>query len=548
MYRLLALLALAAPAAALDVQGIDQGICPGESITLAAVGGGGDYLSYTFQHNGANIEHSEVTLTQDTTYQVTELDGGTDTFTVTLLDSSKCCTGINANTGEIQPTGCTRVPSNLFRGTAFTATLISMPSVTEVGDYAFRNTTMTSISMPKVTLVGEGAFYLVNGLTEINMPEVTWVLEHAFNGGDPNEGYRGTLTKVTMPQAISIGNFAFMSHTITEVSIPQVSHIVEHAFYSNQLTEINMPQVSRIGEMAFLDNPLTQVNMPVPEYVGDDAFGLVAEDDVQPNPNLALTLVDTEKIAAKLCGDVFQTPHNVISVSMPDVTDIDDDAFQECTALTTVSMPNVTEIGDDAFQGCTALTTVSMPKVTEIDQRVFQGCTALTTVSMPKVTEIGDEAFQGCTALTTVSMPKVTEIDQRVFQGCTALTTVSMPKVTEIGDEAFQGCTALTTVSMPKVTEIGDDVFTNCPSLRLVHLPTLIDCVYEESAFDDRTIILHGDCASASVSQFNCLTLNHFSTLLPTQAFVEAAIGAGQAQAVADAWDAKGQTCSGSGA
>jgi len=31
------------------------------------------------------------------------------------------------------------------------------------------------------------------------------------------------------------------------------------------------------------------------------------------------------------------------------------------------------------------------------------------------------------------------------------------------------------------------------------------------------------------------------------QAFVEAAIDADQAQAVADAWDAKGQTCSGSG-
>ena len=75
---------------------------------------------------------------------------------------------------------------------------------------------------------------------------------------------------------------------------------------------------------------------------------------------------------------------------------------------TAVSINNV-------FNLCKSeIVTVNMPKVTSIGEEAFSGASALTSVNMPEVTSIGTQAFRE-TALTSANMPKVTSIDAHAF-------------------------------------------------------------------------------------------------------------------------------------
>jgi hypothetical protein len=162
---------------------------------------------------------------------------------------------------------------------------------------------------------------------------------------------------------------------------------------------------------------------------------------------------------------------SLVSVSLPNVTEIGDCAFQDCEGIETFDLSNVTEIGDGAFQGCEGIETFYLPNVTSIGMSAFGGCTSLASVSLPAATSIGIEAFGECTKLVSASLPVAAGIGVYTFYRCASLEMVNLPAAANIGDSAFYDCASLVSVSLPAATSIGEMAFDGCAGLVSVSLP-----------------------------------------------------------------------------
>lgn len=117
-------------------------------------------------------------------------------------------------------------------------------------------------------------------------------------------------------------------------------------------------------------------------------------------------------------------------------------AFAECEALTAIHLPKTKSVGS-VFYGCSSLLTVDLPEATEIWNWAFSCCISLLSVRLPKAINIGDEAFLHCYNLTSINLPAARSIGKKAFYGCTSLTSLCLPHILTIGNEALAGCTAL---------------------------------------------------------------------------------------------------------
>ena len=136
------------------------------------------------------------------------------------------------------------------------------------------------------------------------------------------------------------------------------------------------------------------------------------------------------------------------SISLSEVTTVDNYAFSMCSSIPSVSLPKCTTMGQYAFQQCFALTSLSLPECTSIDQYAFYRCTNLATISLPKVTSLGIRALAGLSASEftvdrTLSLPECTTLSNYALQ-YSGLTSISFPKIQSIGSGMFEGCTSLT--------------------------------------------------------------------------------------------------------
>ena len=167
--------------------------------------------------------------------------------------------------------------------------------------------------------------------------------------------------------------------------------------------------------------------------------------------------------------------------------------LEGCTSLTSVSIPNMTRIEDSCFAGCISLDSISLPKIRALGPNCFDGCTSLSSVSLPVAESISEHAFYNCTSLGSASFPAVTTIGECAFENCTALHSVSFPATLQtLGDSAFAGSglngelvlpdgidaiswyafadTAISSVSIPtSVTNVGKGAFSGCNALADVY-------------------------------------------------------------------------------
>lgn len=85
-------------------------------------------------------------------------------------------------------------------------------------------------------------------------------------------------------------------------------------------------------------------------------------------------------------------------------------AFLQCTALVSVDLPNVTDLKTGAFSSCTALTRVNLPLCNPNSSSFgfFEDCSSLQSIDMPSAARFGSDMFKGCAALNTVILRKET--------------------------------------------------------------------------------------------------------------------------------------------
>lgn len=232
--------------------------------------------------------------------------------------------------------------------------------------------------------------------------------------------------------------------------------------------------------------------------------------------------------------DYMFTASKIVSIDLPNATNVGDYAFRQCSALTSVDIPNLETVGTYAFYNCAGITTISFSDLTTLGNYSFYGCTEATTLSLPSCTTIGQWALYNCRKLTNIVLPEVTEVQSRGLAGSTFSAeharTVSLPKCTTLANYAMQ-YTALTSVSLPVIQSIGSNQWENCSYLESLTLPASFNGVVPGSMCTRcsglEEVIFEGNVVSVATNAFNnctsCLVYD-FShcTSIPTLANVNA--------------------------
>ena len=166
--------------------------------------------------------------------------------------------------------------------------------------------------------------------------------------------------------------------------------------------------------------------------------------------------------------------------------------FFNCNNLESVKIPlTVTYIGttrngtyttNGAFSGCSRLVKIEgLDNLQTLEVYSFARCSSLTEVSLPKVTFIGMSCFRECTSLLKVGIPNVQMIESDAFNGCTSLKIddLSLPNLETIGQSAFNGVSIKKISNLGKITKV--DSTHSSTQGTLGRKDTLISVVFPET-------------------------------------------------------------------
>ena len=275
---------------------------------------------------------------------------------------------------------------------------VSLPSVKNVGDYAFAKSKIdVSLSMPLVETIGTDAFFL-SGTAE----------------ADTAAPYALSLQRVT-----SIGSSAFTGRAIRAVDLSSSPYTIgNYAFEFTLLTEANLGMVSNIGIGAF-------------DKIDTLRFFTVAP----ANTNYASLISDNQYNKGER-GALYQLSASGDPITLmrlpPKISDYLTDYSNKFTVAN-----GVTSMEGSAFYGCPSIT-VDLNGITEIPFSSFAD-TNVVGVIAKNVTKIGTGAFNSCSALVSfefLDAGGALLIEQNAFSR-TRISNIYLPARTTLNTGAF---------------------------------------------------------------------------------------------------------------
>ena len=384
-------------------------------------------------------------------------------------------------------------------------TTVYIPStVKKIGNYAFYNcVNLKSVVFYQTrdnsafTEIGEYAFRYCKNLKNIEIPSGTKTIgRSAFHGCT-------SLEEITLPASLNYakiadGQYLFQDctslHTVNFEENAQITVMGSSMFNGcTALKNVTIPEsVKTLGSGMFLDcTALEEIHIPsqVTVLTGTLFSGCTSLKSVTATGAIKEIAASTFKNCAaltdfnfsfdaitKVGANAFQGCAGLKSISIPNVTTLNNYMFDGCTSLESVELSmKATKIPTYMFRDCTSLKSITLPTAaTSLETYSFYGCTALESISFPdKLTTVKNYSFTGCTSLKTINFNKVTTLQISIFEGCTSLTSVKMPKLTTAGSTIFKNCTALTDVEFTAGTAVGVRMFEGCTALKEIVLPTV---------------------------------------------------------------------------
>ena len=154
------------------------------------------------------------------------------------------------------------------------------------------------------------------------------------------------------------------------------------------------------GIRRFAPASYSSISLPDTEEVEAYAF--------RGNTNLkSLSIPKLKKCGTNAFASILYSG-SYFDLSFPDLTDVGSYAFDNNTALRSIDLPKVTDFGGTlngyVFRSCANLVSVNLPNCTEIQNYTFASCSKLASIDLPKCTAIGMAAFQTCTSLVSLTL------------------------------------------------------------------------------------------------------------------------------------------------
>lgn len=255
-----------------------------------------------------------------------------------------------------------RIPDYFFSNYDYEEALVIPDSVTEIGKFAFENSSIENIVLPKnLVSIEEGTFSGSNiELSENSLPQsLRMIGKSAFENCD-------SLTELYIPDyVLDIDDSAFYDcDNLVKVRMsPNVKLIPKSAFNScDSLTTFDWESdVKLIGEYAFADDTLLiDFDFKGVEKIYPNSFTGSGVNIVMlgENKNEEATELEVVEVSS------FENCANLETLSVGgNVTTIKSAAFANCENLeTAVISPAVVDIASDAFDGCDSLTIYCVEK------------------------------------------------------------------------------------------------------------------------------------------------------------------------------------------
>lgn len=198
------------------------------------------------------------------------------------------------------------------------------------------------------------------------------------------------------------------------------------------------------------------ITVGIPRYNGS------ASDDVTPEIDKFLqgeiTKLYNDRVT-KIIANRCEMDVRLISIYLPNVTDIGSEAFKDCSKLTSINLQNVKKINSSAFANCIGLTEVDLPSLETFSTTVFTGCSNLKSLNVPNCTDFGNSTIVG-TAIETISLPILENLRTRPFNGANSngvkcyLKTIYIPKAKISSSNVFYRASSLTTIIITQTEQV----------------------------------------------------------------------------------------------
>ena len=207
----------------------------------------------------------------------------------------------------------------------------------------------------------------------------------------------------------------------------------------------------------------------------------------------ASIIIDYGGVIQSLSSSAFSSQSYLISISLPNCTDVDENVFDSCYSLRYVNLPNCSSIefrafnncqslqsvnlplceylGTEVFRYCITLSSIDLPNCSYLGSGVFTSCLSLISVSLPLCSYIEDLAFNNCISLSYINLPNCSYADRVAFYRCSGLVSINLPLCSYVGENAFNGCISLPSINLPNCSFVGFEAFESCSNLSIVHLP-----------------------------------------------------------------------------
>ena len=327
-------------------------------------------------------------------------------------------------------------------------------SVQELGSNVFRNCkSLDNVIIPDHIYIDEcaGLFYGCESLKTYQIPEMFILPDYfLYNcksitefeiSEDIGEVYYGVfygtgIDTVELKAGVyyEYGAFSGMPK-LKNVTIEEgVTELYDEMFaFCKGLETIYIPDsVEYIGYMAFYEcSSLREVRLPENSNCtalwGETFWGCKSLEEIEVPANF-------KEIN---WGDFTET--GLVSVTLPGVEILWDEAFRDCPNLKSVTLgTELVEMYSNVFDNCVSLEEFIFPEgsiIETIDASVFNNCTSLERVVLPQsIKTISNYAFRNCSSLVEINIPaSCTNINFTAFIGCTSLTNLTL----EEGNEAF---------------------------------------------------------------------------------------------------------------
>ena len=387
---------------------------------------------------------------------------------------------------------------------------IALPeTLTEIGNYVFSGCVgLTGLTIPNTVInIGQSAFSGCAGITKLTLPNgLQTIGQEAFTNMQ--------LQSIVVPNSVmSIGVGAFQGCPLESISLPFVGKSRTASAYEAVFGYIfgyattektdssygySYPNIST----EFTDKKYSSVSGAIWQYSchnnryssSSSYYYLRSYFYYIPSILTNVVITDTTVIPE----EAFYNCVNITNVTLNNgIETIGANAFKNCTALQSMSLPSsVAEVGSYAFYGCGNMASITLSNLTKINDYMFYNCSALTGVTLPEtlteiggyafyssglegiiipdsVTSIGSYVFANCEALFSITLPQsITIIKSSMFSGCEKLKDVIIPdSVTTVESSAFLGCKSIVKIDISeKVKSIGDNAFKGCSKLKIVKI------------------------------------------------------------------------------